>query len=64
MIICLLIIIFGHIPRPSVINIVRGTCPSIEMLKGYIARESLGTPVLAFLVLKLCQKIPNISGIC
>jgi len=24
----------------------RGTCSSIEMLKGYMARESLGTPVL------------------
>jgi len=23
-----------------------GTCSSIEMLKGYMARESLGTPVL------------------
>jgi len=24
----------------------RGTCSSIDMLKGYMARESLGTPVL------------------
>ena len=24
----------------------RGTCSSIEMLKGYMDRESLGTPIL------------------
>jgi len=29
-----------------VIRNFRGTCSSIEMLKGYRARESLGTPVL------------------
>ena len=29
-----------------VIRNFRGTCSSIEMLKGYMARESLGTPVL------------------
>ena len=29
-----------------VIRNFRGTCLSIEMLKGYMARESLGTPVL------------------
>jgi len=29
-----------------VIRNVRGTCSSIEMLKGCMARESLGTPVL------------------
>ena len=26
----------------------RGTCSSIEMLKGYMVRERLGTPVLEF----------------
>jgi len=30
------------LPAPMV----RGTCSSIEMLKGYMARESLGTPAL------------------
>jgi len=29
-----------------VIRNFRGTCSSIEVLKGYMARESLGTPVL------------------
>jgi len=29
-----------------VIRNFKGTCLSIEMLKGYMARESLGTPVL------------------
>jgi len=29
-----------------VIRNFRGICSSIEMLKGYMARESLGTPVL------------------
>jgi len=29
-----------------VIRTFRGTCPSIEMLKEYMARESLGTPAL------------------
>jgi len=29
-----------------VIRNFRGTCSSIEMLKGYMARESLGTPAL------------------
>jgi len=29
-----------------VIRNFRGTCSSIEMLKGYVARESLGTPGL------------------
>ena len=29
-----------------VIRYFRGTCSSMEMLKGYMARQSLGTPVL------------------
>jgi len=29
------------------VPIFRGTCSSIKMLKGYMARESLGTPDLA-----------------
>jgi len=29
-----------------VIRSFRGTCSSMEVLKGYMARESLGTPVL------------------
>jgi len=29
-----------------VIRNFRGTCSSIEMLKGYMARESLGAPIL------------------
>jgi len=31
-----------------VIRNFRGTCSSIEMLKGYMARESLGTPDLKY----------------
>jgi len=39
----------------------RGTCASIEMLKGYMARESLGTPALkthttTWFPIKLCVK--------
>jgi len=30
-----------------VIKNLRGTCSSVEMLKGYMARERLGTPGLA-----------------
>ena len=30
----------------SIIRNFRGTCSSIEMLKGFVAKESLGTPVL------------------
>jgi len=32
----------------------RGTCSSTEMLKGYMARESFGTPAL--------DRLPSVSG--
>jgi len=32
----------------SVIRIFRGTCSFIEMLMGYMARDSLGTPAIGY----------------
>jgi len=37
-----------------VIRNFRGTCPSVEMLKGYMARVSLGTPALRDIFLLEC----------
>ena len=38
--------IFASFLNLFVIRNFSGTCSSIEVLKGYMARESLGTPVL------------------
>jgi len=39
----------------------RGTCSSIEMLKGYMARESLGTPALGAVMEKAKPLIQSFS---
>jgi len=38
--------IFIILLSPFVIKNFRGTCSSVKILKGYMARESLGNPVM------------------
>ena len=51
----------------SVIKFFRGTCSSVKMLKGYMTRKSLGTPVLEhcmFFYRTIQQFVECDSGMC
>ena len=38
--------LYFYFIQPFAIRNFRGTCSSVEMLKGYVVRERLGTPAL------------------
>jgi len=42
-----------------VIRICRGTCSSVEMLKGYVVRERLGTPDQRHWKISIQQPVKN-----